>query len=119
MLTLYEALARKLFPFRWLLGLLAALGAIAFAYFLFQSTQSSDESHLLLSVCLTLWALSLLALTQSFVAPTPTISGTESFLARVKIRLIRLARWLLALLISALFAAVLFLSLRAVRMLPD
>ena len=111
----YARLARRLHPWRagiWLVGLAACVG---FAYVTLASAGELDVSLMALSVAVALWAVGLLTLIHGFVDPPPLGEGA-GFLARVRRRLLRLGRLLLAWLMTALALVVLVVSLRALML---
>ncbi len=111
----YARLARRLYRWRglvWLLGLLACGG---FAYLVFDSSGDLDPPLMALSVALVLWVLGLLTTIHGFAEPLPDLGGASA-LARLRGRIARLVRWVMAWVMTALAAVVVLVSARALAL---
>lgn len=115
MLQLYGNLANWLFRFHWVLLLLAAGSGCMFVFSLFSSVGTNDQA--LVSLCSLLWAMSLIIFVQVFVKPLPELDGTGGFFERLKVKLTRGMRRLMAVVVTVLFGAVLYVSLKAIGIL--
>ncbi len=114
MLKFYAGLARRLQRFQWLfwLVILAAVGLLVFSFLFYDGVQ--DEYLTLGLLCALLWAMSTMVLVRVFVAPLPTIDPEMGFFVRLTVRIRRGARWTMAVVVTALFAIVLWITSRAI-----
>lgn len=117
MLGFYSALGRRLQTYRTLLWALVVLAVVAFIAAVLWAEPSEDQTYTLGAIVLLLWALSLVAVGQTFAAPTPEIDPAARILDRVKARLARGFRWLMALATTGLFGFVILLSFKSLGLL--
>ena len=113
MLGFYMRLARRLHRVRLGLWALLVLCLAGFAAAVRFAGAGSSEGYMLLSICLLLWAMGLLAVAHTFIHPLPGIGTHDGFLARVRIRLAGGLRVVMAWTMTGLFLVVLVVSLRA------
>jgi|GEM_PF-1666106 hypothetical protein len=115
MLSFYQRWARRLYPLRPLFILLCASGVAAFGWLLFVATVEQTQRWQLSTVLLTVSSLLLWLWAGLFQRDLPLITAEQSFLAKVKTRLIRLCYYALALLVTLLLLATSYLGLRALK----
>ena len=113
MLGFYTRLAGWLHPWRGALVVLAVLGAVAFGIVVATYTGPRQESYMLLAAVAALWALSAAILAQTFVQPPPVLEPGDRFGQRLGKRILRGLYWLMAVVVTVLLAAVLYLTLKA------
>ena len=114
MLNFYAALARRLYHYQWLLWLIAAAAGGLLVYSLLFFAGARAEDYTLGALCVLLWALCLVVLVRAFVAPMPRIEPGANFFTRLRTNIRRGARWVMAIVVTALFGMVLFISSRAI-----
>ena len=119
MLKFYTALASRVYRGRVLVWFLAALGVAGFGATLISSQSKADEAYMLMSLMLLLWSLCLLVVVYTFIRPVPCTRGDEAFLKRVRKRLARGVRWVLAWTMTLLCLALVYVSFRAGRIALD
>lgn len=107
MLSFYQRLAAKLFPWRGLVKVLAGSAAVGFAAVLFWGEQTQGELWLLPLLVSFLFLLCLLVLLAFFAKLSQPQSG------RIKRFFAWLWQWLLTLILTALLLLWFFLFLRA------
>lgn len=113
MLSFYGRLARWLHPLRNALLVLVGIAAAAFLWVVAAYTGPAQESFMLLSVVAGLWALSASILARTFIEPPPVAQPGDGIARRLGKSFVRLLYWLLALVMTVLLAAVLYLSFKA------
>jgi hypothetical protein len=113
MLKFYVALANRLYGARAVAWILAALGVAGFGATLFFPKGKADEAYMLLSIVLLLWSICLLVVIYTFIKPLPVIGHGEGFFSRLKKRLARGLRWVMAWTMTLLCLAVVYVSFRA------
>ena len=117
MLGFYNALGRRLQAYRALLWGLVMFAVVVFLAAIMWPEPTDDQTYTLGAIVLLLWALSLVAVGQTFAAPTPDIDPAARILDRVKVRLARGFRWLMAITTTGLFGFVILLSFKSLGLL--
>ena len=114
MLEFYNGLAKRIYPFRFLLWLLASVAVAVFGGAVFLS---NEELYTLGSITFLLWILLLISFTYTFMAPLPVVDPDARLTQRLTARLRRGLLWLLAVSLTLLCCAAAFMSFRAVSIL--
>ncbi len=113
---IYHRLARQLYPFRLLIGVLGGGAVAAFIVVALALGWTVDVLYALASLTALLWVLWLLAVTFIFVEPKPELEPAAPFRRRVAIRLRRAAALVLALLTTALLLVAITMTIRTLTM---
>lgn len=117
MLDFYSRITRRLYPWRALFWALAAASVAAFGWTVLTPGGGDDSPALVLAVAVLLWSLSLLLIIHTFVHPLPVVETGDGWLARVRKRLARLVRWLLAWTMTGLCAFALYVTFKGVMII--
>ena len=117
MLKFYSVLGRHLYANRLIIWGLA-LGAIfVFLGLLFFGEPYGTQKFSLISIVIMLWMLCLLVVGQMFSAPIDEMKVGITFIDRMRYKLSKAARWIMALTMTGLFIFMAFLSLKTIGML--
>jgi len=116
-LDFYSRITRRLYPWRALFWALAVASVVAFGWTIATSSGGDDSAVLVLAVAVLLWSLSLLLIVHTFVHPLPVIEAGDRWFARVRKRLARLVRWLLAWTMTGLCVFVLYVTFKGVMII--
>ena len=117
MLKFYSVLGRHLYANRLIIWGLA-LGAIfVFLGLLFFGEPYGTQNFSLISIVIMLWMLCLLVVGQMFSGPIDEMKVDITFIDRMRYKLSKAARWIMALTMTGLFIFMAFLSLKTIGML--
>lgn len=119
MLDLYTRLAARLRPHAWVGWLLVLVAGVTFPIAVFLVQGETGQFLALAAITLLLWALTLRAFITAFADPLPSPSSGAGLVTRLKARLRRLYRGLLALLFTLLLVLVAWFSIRAALLTMD
>ncbi|MEN3158225.1 hypothetical protein ABC502_07565 [Alkalimonas sp. NCh-2] len=111
MLRIYHRIATMMQPAFWLILVLAVLSGAAFIWQVL-SAEQPHQSSVLLWLLAMLASLGCLLVIKLFVQPAPEQNAKAGFFQRLKIRLIRLGYYLLALMTTLILLAIVLLGLR-------
>ncbi|CAM3844260.1 hypothetical protein [Rheinheimera salexigens] len=113
MLMFYHRLALKLQRFRWLILVVTLGGTLGFLSLLVFAPAELAQKWQLTSIVIAIIGLLAYLMSLLFIQPIAQVGPEHSFIYRVKIRFQQTFSYLLAMLLSMIVLAVLFLSLRA------
>jgi hypothetical protein len=117
MLGFYSVLGRRLHAYRRLLWCLAAFAILVFVGTIFWSEPTDDQTYALSSIVLLLWVLSLIVVSQAFSTPAPGFNPAAGLMDRIRVRVARGFRWIMAITTTGLFCFVILLSFKAAGLL--
>ena len=117
MLSFYNALGRRLHAFRALMWVLAAFAVVVFLGAVFWTDPVEDQTYTLGAIVLLLWALSLVVVAEAFATPAPEINPRSKVMDRLRARLSRGFRWIMAITTTGLFGFVILLSFKSLGLL--
>ena len=117
MLSFYNALGRRLHAFRTLMWILAAVAVAVFLSAVFWTEPGEDQTYTLGSIVLLLWALNLVVVAEAFAVPAPEVDPRSKLMDRLRVRLSRGFRWIMAITTTGLFGFVILLSFKALGLL--
>lgn len=112
-------LAAWLQPRAWIGGLGVAAALVALPIGVFVISGATGQSLALAAIALLLWSLTLTAFLRAFAGPLPRPDPRAGLLSRLRTRLARLYRWVLAGLIAGLLVLVIWFTLRAGLLIAD
>lgn len=115
MLAFYQRWARRMHPARAAFIVLFILSLSAFGWLLFSATPELAQRWQLTAVLCAVSSLLLWLWAVLFYPELPTADNNASWLYRAKIRLQRLAYYLLAVLVTVLLLATTYLGLRVLK----
>ena len=115
MLAFYQRWARRLYPARALFVVLFLLAVSAFGWLLFSATPEFAQRWQLTAVLCGVSSLLLWLWAVVFYAELPETDNNAGTIQKVKIRLQRLAYYLLAVLVTVLLLATTYLGLRVLK----
>ncbi|WP_215399121.1 hypothetical protein [Rheinheimera oceanensis] len=115
MLAFYQRWARRMYPARAVFVVLFVLAVTAFGWLLFSATPEFAQRWQLTAVLCAVSSLLLWLWAVVFYPELPTIDNNATWLYKVKIRLQRLAYYLLAVLVTVLLLATTYLGLRVLK----
>lgn len=115
MLQFYQRWARRMYPFKAMFIVLFALAVSAFGWLLFAAPAALAERWQLSAVLCGVSSLLLWLWAVVFYPELPTADNNAATLHKIKIRLQRLAYYLLALLVTVLLLATAYLGLRVLK----
>ena len=119
LLRFYDRLAARLFAFRALFWVLAAGALAGFAATLFVDASPRGPTWLFLALVVLLWALCALVILHSFVHAPPAAGPGAAIGLRLRAWFARAGRGVLAVVMTALNLAVLWLTVKAVTLLAS
>lgn len=117
MLRFYSALGRRLQAYRALLWTLVALAVAVFFGAVFWTEPVEDQTYTLGAIVLLLWALSLVVIAEAFAGPAPDVDPSARLMDRIRARLGRGFRWLMAITTTGLLGFVILLSFKSLGLL--
>ncbi len=112
MLNFYHRLAVRLRPWRAALWLACALAVAGVLAPMFLVAGETGGRYVFTAITALMWLVALLMVSHGFAAPPPVLAPGLSFRGRWGVRIRRAALWTMALLMTALSALVVFVSLR-------
>ena len=115
MLAFYRRWARRLYPLRGVFVVLFLLAVSTFGWLLFSATPELAQRWQLAAVLCGVSSLLLWLWAVVFYAELPETDNNAGTIQKVKIRLQRLAYYLLALLVTVLLLATTYLGLRVLK----
>lgn len=117
MLKFYSILGRHLYANRLVIWS-SALGAVCvFLGFLFFGEPYGNQTFSLISIVILLWMLCLIIVGQMFSAPLQEMEVGITFIDRMRHKLSKTAKWIVALTMTGLFIFMALLSLKTIGML--
>ena len=117
MLSFYNALGRRLHAFRTLMWILAAVAVAVFLSAVFWTEPGEDQTYTLGSIVLLLWVLNLVVGAEAFAVPAPEVDPSSKLMDRLRARLSRGFRWIMAITTTGLFGFVILLSFKSLGLL--
>jgi hypothetical protein len=112
----YHRLARRLYPFRVLIGALGVGAVAAFSAVTLAYGQTVEPLYALAALTLLLWALWLLSVAFIFVEPAPELDPSAPFRRRVATRFRRGLFFVLALLSTVLLLVAVVMAVRTLTL---
>ena len=114
--AIYHRLARRLYPYRVVIGVLGGSAIAAFFAVALALGGTVDALYALASLTVLLWVFWLLSVTFIFVDPKPALEPVAPFRRRVMIRVRRGFLILLALLTTALLIVAIAMTFRTLSL---
>tara|TARA_B100000749_G_C18314579_1_gene418215 strand:+ start:240 stop:548 length:309 start_codon:yes stop_codon:yes gene_type:complete len=96
---------------------LAAFAVVVFLGAVFWTDPVEDQTYTLGAIVLLLWALSLVVVAEAFATPAPEIDPRSKVMDRLRARLSRGFRWIMAITTTGLFGFVILLSFKSLGLL--
>ncbi|MBH97526.1 MAG: hypothetical protein CMM56_03640 [Rhodospirillaceae bacterium] len=116
MLNFYSVLSRFLITYRLVIWIVAVSAACFLIGFIVLGEPAGDPTYTLASIVILLWALCLVIVGQIFSVPLKKSGLNSTIIQRIKHKLSKSIRWLMALITTALFFFVIWLSLKTLSL---